>query len=143
MHGTKLPVEERDLLGRRVDADLGGAQHLLGPYAPAVFATQIEARRREVLTMWIVVTEINPVDDAVTDLLFLQGDLLNVLLVFEVLLHDLERCAAHRRHEIGVGPKGRKARAALPELLTQRARGPALDQLDQSVNAELRVDIDK
>ena len=114
MHGTKLPVEERDLLGRRVDADLGGAQHLLGPHAPAVFATRIEVRRREVLTMWIVVTEINPevgvpvpannydraavrvvhiddlplaipVDDAVTDLLFLHHDLLNVLLVFDVL----------------------------------------------------------
>ena len=39
--------------------------------------------------------------------------------------------------------KGRKARAALPELLTQQAPGPALDQLDQSVNAELRVDIDQ
>src|SRR3974377_332169 len=111
-----------------------------GPYAPAVFATRIEVRRREVLTMWIVVTEINPVDDAVTDLLFLHHDLLNVLLVFDVLLHDLERSAAHRRHEIGVGPKGRKARAALPELLTQQPRGPALDQLDQSVNAEMRVD---
>jgi hypothetical protein len=26
-HGTELPIEKRDLLWRRVDADFGGAKH--------------------------------------------------------------------------------------------------------------------
>src|SRR5215475_5826530 len=67
----------------------------------------------------------------------------HVLLVLDVLLDDRQRRPADSRDEIAVGPQRRQAALQPREFLSQEPRRSSFDQLDEPVNAELRVAFDQ
>jgi len=66
-----------------------------------------------------------------------------VLLVFDVLLNDFQRCAAHSRNEVAIRPEGREATLQLRVLFTEEATATAFDLLNQSMDTKLRVALDE
>jgi hypothetical protein len=65
---------------------------------------------------------------------------LNTLLVLYVLLDYRQRSAANRGDKVAVCPKRRKSAFEFREFLTQQTGTATLHQLDQGVDAELRID---
>ena len=68
---------------------------------------------------------------------FRQGEergALDVALVFDILLDDLQGCAADSGDEIRVGPARGEPGLEGRELLTENTRRPSFDLLDESVD---------
>ncbi len=77
---------------------------------------------------------------------FRQGEergALDVALVFDILLDDLQGCAADSGDEIRVGPERGEPGLEGRELLTENTRRPSFDLLDESVDSVLRVAFDQ
>jgi hypothetical protein len=69
----------------------------------------------------------------------LLGHILLAFLVLDVALERLQRDAAGRRDDVRIGPQRGQSPLQRGELLSQRVRAVAFEQLHQTVNAELRI----
>lgn len=68
---------------------------------------------------------------------------LGILLVFDVMLDDLERRAAHCSHEVAMRPKRRQSAFQRRKLFTENARTATFKMFNQAMYAILRVNGDQ
>jgi hypothetical protein len=67
----------------------------------------------------------------------------DVLLIFDILLDDCERCATHGADEIAVRPKCWQAWSQHLKVLPKHPRCPTLDAPHQPMDAELRIAVEQ